>query len=317
MKFDLHHDIRGELDSPTFLAGWPGMGNVGATAIGYLRADLKAELLGEIDVSELVAPEAIVIKEGLAELPGPPASPIYYLKHPPLLILESEVQVGGTAALELMKDILDFAQDHETATIITGAAFAMPVGRAEPVKVFGAANEKALRDRLPPAGVELLQEGQITGLNGLLLGFAGLREIPAACLLATMPQYAINIVNPKSSKEIIRVLERILGVEIDMTALDEAIAQTDKLMEQIENHIRKAFHAGERPGEEEGEDWKEVEEEKVPQYVMEKIERLFSEVKATASKEKAAQLKQELDRWDLYKLYEDRFLNLFRETDEK
>ena len=45
---------------------------------------------------------------------------------------------------------------------------------------------------------------------------------------------------------------------------------------------------------------------------MEKIENLFQEIKMKRSNEKAAQLKKELDHWNLYNLYEDRFLGLFR-----
>jgi hypothetical protein len=53
-------------------------------------------------------------------------------------------------------------------------------------------------------------------------------------------------------------------------------------------------------------------EKKIPGYIMEKIEKLFHE--ARSDKAKAIMLKKELDRWDLYKLYEDRFLDLFRES---
>jgi hypothetical protein len=47
---------------------------------------------------------------------------------------------------------------------------------------------------------------------------------------------------------------------------------------------------------------------------MEKIERLFLE--ARADRTRAPELKKELDRWNLFELYEDRFLDLF-EDDKK
>ena len=53
-------------------------------------------------------------------------------------------------------------------------------------------------------------------------------------------------------------------------------------------------------------------EKKIPGYVMERIERLFTEVKE--DRNKASSLKSELDRWDLYGQYEDRFLDLFKEN---
>ena len=79
-----------------------------------------------------------------------------------------------------------------------------------------------------------------------------------------------------------------------------------KSMADIEDRIQETFMSSEMIEDE------EIEEDKVPQYVMEKIENLFQEIKMKRSKEKATQLKKELDHWNLYNLYEDRFLGLFR-----
>jgi len=49
---------------------------------------------------------------------------------------------------------------------------------------------------------------------------------------------------------------------------------------------------------------------KVPASVKEKIERIFQE--ASRDIAKAQELKGELDRWNVYKEYEDRFLDLFK-----
>ena len=177
---------------------------------------------------------------------------------------------------------------------------------------MAAANQESLRDELVDLGVEILQEGHISGLNGLLLGAAGLRRIEAACLLATMPLYAQMMPNPKASREIVRVFEKILNVEIDMEEIDEAADQMDETMSEIEQKIRTTFSSMDKEEEVE-EEFEEIDEEQVPQFVMQKIEQLFLEVSQEHSKDKAAQLKKELDRWNLYGLYEDRFLELFRQ----
>jgi hypothetical protein len=54
-----------------------------------------------------------------------------------------------------------------------------------------------------------------------------------------------------------------------------------------------------------------IEEEKVPHYVMERIEKLFE--KAKFDRSMANELKKELDRWNLFELYENRFLDLFED----
>ena len=53
---------------------------------------------------------------------------------------------------------------------------------------------------------------------------------------------------------------------------------------------------------------------KLPVSVKEKIEKLFSQTGEDISK--ANELKSELDKWNVYKEYEDRFLDLFKKNKE-
>ena len=316
MELKIDRDIRGDVKAPILLAGWPGMGSVGVGAIDYLRRQLDATPFAELDLSEFFTPEAVVVEHGIAKaFTDLPKHVFYYVREPELIIFESEAQVGGTGGITLMTRILDFASELKVGKIYTGAAFAKPMSHREPVKVLGVANRERLRDSLVPHGVEILEGGHISGLNGLLLGFAGLREIEAACLLATMPQYAQMMPNPKASREIIRVFESILRVRIDMAEIDQAAEQMDQTMSEIEEKIRTTFSSMEME-EDEASELEQVDEAQVPQYVMEKIERLFEEIRRENSRQKATQLKKELDRWNLYSLYEDRFLNLFRQDRE-
>ena len=95
------------------------------------------------------------------------------------------------------------------------------------------ANSVELRDKLYLEGAETLEQGQISGLNGLLPGYAGLREIPAACVLASMPQYGTHVPNPKASRGIVRFLSRLLGLQLDMEELDESVAAADLILEKL------------------------------------------------------------------------------------
>jgi len=53
---------------------------------------------------------------------------------------------------------------------------------------------------------------------------------------------------------------------------------------------------------------------KLPVSVKEKIEKLFEQSRIDISR--ASELKVELDKWNVYKEYEDRFLDLFRKKDK-
>ena len=295
------------LKDPVMLAAWPGMGNAALGGLDYLRRKMEAVPLGEIDTSSFSAPEAVIIEKGLAQLPRQAKNLLYFTRRPDSIILESESQLKGKSARELITRVLDLAQELKVRRIYTGAAFPSAMSYRQPSQVFGVANRKSLRNFLAKFRVKMMEKGQISGLNGLLLGYAEERGIEAICLLATLPSYAINFPNPRASRALVGALGKILGVRIDMKELNLAVEEIDEKMALIEEKIKTLFPAMvKEPG------LVNLEKEKVPDYVMERIGKLFRE--AGVDRKKAYLLKEELDRWDLYKLYEDKFLDLFRES---
>jgi hypothetical protein len=299
-----------ELEKPVLLAGWPGMGNVALGGIDYIRRKLNAIPFAEVDTSEFSAPSMVIVKGGVAKLPRPPKSIFYYNENPNIIFFESETQLPDIAGVNLMNKILDLAQELRITHIYTGAAFPLPISYKKQSFVYGVTNKKSLQSSLKSLGIKLMGRGQISGLNGLLLGYALQREIDATCFLATLPLYAVNFPNPKASKAIVEVLERILDFQIEMTELDSAIEEMDRKMALIEEKMKTTSIS------EEEKKLEPIKEEQisgeVPDYIMEKIEKLFEEAKT--DKKKAYTLKEELDRWDLYKKYEDRFLDLFSDN---
>lgn len=295
-----------ELVNPVMIAGWPGMGNVALGTVNYLRKHLETIKFAEIIIDPFATLDAVEVRDGMAALPKPPANTFHYARKPDLIIFEGEAQLQGQNGIDLLSKVLDVAVEFKIARIYTGAAFPLPISHKEPSQVYGVANKKPLRDALKKFEVRLMEGGHISGLNGLMLGFAKERNIDAICLLATMPQYAISLPNPKASYAIIETLKKLLNFEVDLQGLNEYIKDMDERMSIIEEKVKDVFTI------EEEEPEAPPAEKKIPGYIMEKIERLFREAKQ--DKSKAIILKKELDRWDLYKLYEDRFLDLFKEN---
>ena len=317
MNLNIRTDISADVTSPTLLAGWPGMGSVGIGAINYLRRHLDAVPFADVDMSEFFCHEEVVVEDGIAKLPEMPSHSFYHVPGKDLVIFESEAQVPGQGGIALMNRVLDLAEELDVQAIYTAAAYGVQMRHSEDVQVFGISNRETLRDHLVPHGVEVLTKGQISGLNGLLLGFADARSISAACLLSTMPYHLIQMPNPKASREIVKVLCNLMDLEVDLNEMDEAVEEMGKALEAIEERIKSAFSSMEGEGQETIEELSDVDEEAVPQKVMERIERMFLQVSHSTvtqqSKAVASQLKEELDKWNLYSVYEDRFLNLFRD----
>jgi proteasome assembly chaperone (PAC2) family protein len=297
-------------DSPPIMfAAWPGMGNVGIIAMDYLRNKLDAKVFAEIDMSSFFIPDSIIVKSGIAQLPEIPGSVFSYLQNPSVIIFESNAQVGGKDGITIIKTILNIAEQFHVTRIYTAAAFAQPMSHKAPSKVMGACNNPSLFFEFEKYHVEPMPDGYIAGQNGLLLGVAATRNIDSCCFLGTIPSFASNLSYPKASLEIVKTFGQILNYTFSYTELEESIATVDKQLAAIEDRIREYFPSVM----EKEEEVPEVEDEEVPKYIMDKIEKLFSE--AENDRSKAYKLKEELDRWKIYELYEHRFLNLFKNKD--
>jgi len=151
------------------------------------------------------------------------------------------------------------------------------------------------------------------------LGIAKKKGVKGVCLLGEIPFYTVQIENPKATAAILKVFNKYLKAELNLSAIEE---RTKLIEEEIDKLI--TYLKGETP--EEGpsplsqEDIEKIKKDlaaytKLPQSAREKIENLFKDAEkdlGTANK-----LKDELDHWNVYKEYEDRFLDLFRKKDKK
>ena len=292
--------------NPVMVAGWPGMGSVALGVVDYLRKKLGAVKFAEVRIDPLSMLDSVIVEEGVAALPQAPQNTFYYIEKSNLIVFEGEAQLPGQGGIALLNKVLDLASQLKVQRIYTGAAFALPISYKQSPEVYGAVNKKGLVDTLKKFGVRPMEGGHVSGLNGMILGFATQRNIEGICLLATMPQYAISLPNPKASGAIIEILMKMLKFEIDLNELGEYIKDMDEKMAVIEDKVKDVLVI------EKEEPESPPAEKKIPAYIMEKIEKLFHDAKT--DKAKAIILKKELDRWDLYKLYEDRFLDLFKES---
>ena len=166
--------------------------------------------------------------------------------------------------------------------------------------------------------IELIQEGRISGLNGVLLGVATERGLRGTCLLGEMPHILIQFPFPKASLAVLRVFSSLASIELDTHELVEQSRIMDHNLGKLLSQVEKAMEQQQETAEEKEELAEEpiVEEEPgLAPEVERNIERLFELAKADRAK--AYELKQELDRLNIFKEYEGRFLDLFRKPESQ
>ncbi len=196
--------------------------------------------------------------------------------------------------------------------IFTFAAMATQMHPQRQPRVFCAAtSEEGLND-LRGSKLELLAEGQIGGLNGILLGAAAEAGINGACLLGELPHILAHIPFPAASLAVLEAFRSLANITIDLAELSEqAQVMNEKLGEALAK-AEQSLHEDE-PAQDEEEFAPPVVEPKLSSVDEQRIERLFDQ--ARHDKSKAYELKQELDRLEVFADYEDRFLDLFKKEE--
>ena len=89
-------------NEPLLFAAWTGAGNVGILAMDYLRRKLDCHLFAQIDMSQFITPDSIVVNSGVAHFPDTPQSVFYHNHNPDLIIFESNAHAGGVYDVEVM-----------------------------------------------------------------------------------------------------------------------------------------------------------------------------------------------------------------------
>ncbi|MFP4416048.1 MAG: PAC2 family protein [Chitinivibrionales bacterium] len=306
---------------PTLIAAWPGMGNVGISTVDHIRRAGAAHVFAEVDMGPFTVPEAVQVNNGVAHLPDLPKSIFYYRKKPDLLIFESNAQVAGRDGISIVHGVLGVARELRIKRIYTAAAYTLPTSHKSPTEVFAACSNHRLLQELGLYGIKPMPDGMVAGLNGLLLGIAANEGFDAACLLGSIPSYAVSLSYPRAALEIVKVLSLLLNTGIETSELELEAQAADEALEELEQRLNSFLAAmgmdqegiepeQPPPGQEES-SFEPEQTGKIPNDIMARIEMLFDEVAQDRSR--AQELREELIRWDLYDLFEDRFLNLFED----
>ena len=256
-----------ELENPIMVASWPGIGSIGLIAIDTLKSMLDAEELGEIEPWDFFYPKRVLIRNGeLKELEFP-ASKFYFKRTERkdflFFIGEEQPTDGGKAyaegkkAYQMANLVIDVAQRFGCQRIYTSGAAVAPIHHTARPKVWAVPNTKDLIDEIKKYDNTILMsdieerggQGNITGLNGLLLGVARKRGIEGICVMGEIPIYlqGLPIAYPKASRSVLEVLAAALEIKVDLAKLNTFISRSEKEIEllydrfppEIKEHLEK------------------------------------------------------------------------------
>jgi uncharacterized protein len=306
---------RPRLKKPFMICAWPGMGDVAFKAALHLIDTLKAEEFASIRPEEFFYLTGSVVQEGVISLPELPYNTFYYWKDKggahDLIIFVSNAQPDLIRAEEYSRLLNLVARKYHVERMIGFAAMPQPIDHTQMPGVWFTATSQSLKEELRGFNLNVLNEGQVSGMNGLFLAVAKSEGIEGFCLLGEIPLYTIQIENPKASYAVLEAFCRITGLTVELTPLLEHAQSMEGEINKLLEYLKVSPPAG-PIGDDEIERIKKTlgQLTKLPVSVKERIDKLFDDARHDLSK--ANELKRELDKWNVYKEYEDQFLDLFK-----
>lgn len=308
------------LKNPIFIAAWPGMGEVAFRSAMFLKEAMNFKVFAKIEAHDFFKPAAVSVEKGIVSIPNPPAGLFYYYKGregPDIVIFLGQAQPPLEHAEAFSEAVVNFVKKYKPALILTFAAKPESIDHKKSPSLWLAATHAPVLNRFKKTKVKALRKGHVSGLNGIILGVAKNKGLKGACILAEIPFYTVQIENPKATAAVLELVSAYFEIKINIASIWKRAKFIEKEIDKLIRYLKgEAKPEGPTPLSEE--DVNRIKKDlaaytKVPQSAREKIEELFK--KANKNIAAAGELKRELDGWNAYAEYEDRFLDLFRKED--
>src|SRR5215203_3892209 len=149
-----------------------------------------------------------------------------------LLTGDSQPVVLGSEYV-LSEQILDLITKFKISNIYSLASYVTGTFVNDP-KIYGTATNPEMVKSFRSFNISTLDNGNITGMNGLILGLGKLRGIEGICLLGETSGYVIDA---KASKHLLEILNNVLGIHINMDEMNKRSKDTEILIKNLEQQM--------------------------------------------------------------------------------
>jgi uncharacterized protein (TIGR00162 family) len=218
------------------VCGLPGIAFIGKLAVDYLIRELGAKLVGAV-YAPFFSPYVLIGSDGVVEILR---NELYYLQDEGgrgIYFLTGNAQAAspeGQYALldKVLETVLPLGVTHvySIAAFLTDKPFERPT-------VYGIATTPSLVDGVAEWGVVAMDQGSISGMNGLILGLARMKQLNGTCLLGETHGYQTPtgqyIVDANAARAVLEILTAMLKLPVDMKPLEQQAAQMDDFLGQL------------------------------------------------------------------------------------
>jgi predicted ATP-grasp superfamily ATP-dependent carboligase len=211
--------------------GWNDAGDAASSAVSFLASSFGARRFARIDSEEFYdfqanRPCIRFGEHGRREISWPTVE-IFEASAPRaprdlVLVQGTEPSMRWRA---FASHIVDLAEALGVQVVITLGALLGDVPHTRPVAMSGHASDVSMLERagLAPSAYE-----GPTGIVGVLHTACADAGLPAASLWAAVPHYVAAATNPKAALALLRKVEGVIGVSVDLSELESAAADYER-----------------------------------------------------------------------------------------
>jgi predicted ATP-grasp superfamily ATP-dependent carboligase len=215
-------------------AGWNDAGEAASSAVSFLAGSLDARRFARIDSEEFYDFQAnrpcVSFGEGERREISWPSVEIFEAPAPRaprdlVLVQGSEPSMRWRG---FSSHIVDLAEALGVQVVVSLGALLGDVPHTRPVAMSGHASDPALMERL---GIQTSSYEGPTGIVGVLHAACADAGLPSVSLWAAVPHYVAAATNPKAALALVRRVEGLIGVSVDVSELESASADYERQVE--------------------------------------------------------------------------------------
>jgi predicted ATP-grasp superfamily ATP-dependent carboligase len=211
--------------------GWNDAGDAASSAVSFLASSLDARRFARIDSEEFYdfqanRPSVQFNDDNEREIVWPTVE-VFEASAPRAprdLVLVQGVE-PSLRWRAFSAHIVDLAEALGVQVVVSLGALLGDVPHTRPVAMSGHASDPSLMERLGMQGSTY--EGP-TGIVGVLHNACVQAGLPSASLWAGVPHYVAAAANPKAALALVRRLEGLIGVSVDVSDLESAAADYER-----------------------------------------------------------------------------------------
>ncbi len=211
--------------------GWNDAGDAASSAVSFLASALDARRFARIDSEEFYdfqanRPSIRFAEHERREIKWPTVE-IFEASAPRAprdLVLVQGVE-PSMRWRAFTTHLVDLAEALGVQVVVTMGALLGDVPHTRPVAMTGHASDAALLARL---GIQASSYEGPTGIVGVLHTACSQAGLPSASLWAAVPHYVAAASNPKAALALLRRIELLIGVSVDVSELETSAADYER-----------------------------------------------------------------------------------------